>query len=497
MRNLFLYILLILLPLINSCDKEAVIGEKDYPYIITNEISDITNSSVVFNGDIISTGNTEIVEYGFLWDTDEPKIETANKAIINNYAKVGDYSTRIDSNLFKGSEQIVRSYLKTNNLIVYGNQIKFTCNGGVPATISEMHPLKGYVNSKVVIIGKNFTNQKDNVSVFFGDIEAEIDSCSNNRIVVKVPDIDIDIEDYIIITVYNKTVKSDDKFRAFTYWDKIQDFPGKGRYGAVGFSIDGKGYVGLGKEYDGEYFNDFYEFNPIDNSWKRLKDFSSGNLAKAAGFSIGQKGYVGWGWKGYHDNNEDLWMYTPEIDSWEKILTYDLSSEIGSGYFVIDKSAYLVSNYDFIEFDSELNKINDLGYRMRRSNSVGCSVLGKGYLFAGQGSGNSFNKDILEYYSGEWTVKSAIPSGYREGAVAFSLNDKMYCGMGGSWGSGKYLDFYCFNPVTNELEKLEDFPGAERIYAVSFVIGDKAYVGTGNDFQRHYKDFYVFNPNKE
>src|SRR5690606_29890310 len=49
-------------------------------------------------------------------------------------------------------------------------------------------------------------------------------------------------------------------------WTAIEDFPGEARYGAVGFAVDGKGYVGLG--YNGtEALSDFWEYDPETDAW--------------------------------------------------------------------------------------------------------------------------------------------------------------------------------------------------------------------------------------
>lgn len=66
------------------------------------------------------------------------------------------------------------------------------------------------------------------------------------------------------------------------------------RYSAVGFSIGSKGYIGTGQDACG-YKNDFWEYNPADNSWTQKADFGGGGRVAAVGFSIGSKGYIGTG----------------------------------------------------------------------------------------------------------------------------------------------------------------------------------------------------------
>jgi N-acetylneuraminic acid mutarotase len=77
-------------------------------------------------------------------------------------------------------------------------------------------------------------------------------------------------------------------------WNQKASFPGAPRYGAVGFSISNKGYIGTGA--DGNfYYQDFYEFDPVSNSWVQKVDFAGESRGYGIGFSIGNNGYIGTG----------------------------------------------------------------------------------------------------------------------------------------------------------------------------------------------------------
>ncbi len=91
-------------------------------------------------------------------------------------------------------------------------------------------------------------------------------------------------------------------------WTQKATFPGNSRYGATGFSMGNKGYLGSG--FDGtNYFNDFYEYDPGIDTWSQITNFSGEKRAYAVGFAIGNNGYFGIG------NNADLvpissfWVY--------------------------------------------------------------------------------------------------------------------------------------------------------------------------------------------
>jgi hypothetical protein len=101
-------------------------------------------------------------------------------------------------------------------------------------------------------------------------------------------------------------------------WTQKADFKEQERYGATGFSIDTKGYIGCG--YDNSFKNDFWEYDPAVNVWTQKADFGGAGRSEAVGFSIGNKGYIGLGywWGGHY---KDFWEYDPISNNGHKKLT--------------------------------------------------------------------------------------------------------------------------------------------------------------------------------
>jgi len=96
-----------------------------------------------------------------------------------------------------------------------------------------------------------------------------------------------------------------------------------------------------------------------------------------------------------------------------------------------------------------------------------------------------------------WSKIADFPGKGRVNAIAFTLNGKGYVGLGQEdYGRTKLKDFYCYNAVSNTWTKCSnDFGGTARSSAVSFVIGNKAYVGTGRDASGSCSDFWCFDGN--
>ena len=99
-------------------------------------------------------------------------------------------------------------------------------------------------------------------------------------------------------------------------WDSIPaPFPGGWRTGAVGFTADGKIYVGTGEDYKDEY-GDFYEFTPESNTWRKVGSMTVNPRGNARVISIGGEHYFGFG-KGSKEYR-DFWKFVSESQTWER-----------------------------------------------------------------------------------------------------------------------------------------------------------------------------------
>jgi N-acetylneuraminic acid mutarotase len=108
------------------------------------------------------------------------------------------------------------------------------------------------------------------------------------------------------------------------HWTQKGDFPGAGRFLPAGFVINGRGYVGTGV-LGGPPFsaaNDFWEYDPAADIWTRKADFPGTARGYALGFSINNKGYLGMGMTNIDNAGvnmvlaRDIWEYDPTGNSW-------------------------------------------------------------------------------------------------------------------------------------------------------------------------------------
>lgn len=240
------------------------------------------------------------------------------------------------------------------------------------------------------------------------------------------------------------------------FWTRLSDFPGEARGGAVSFTINGKGYVGIG--YNGkEKLKDFWEFDPSTNTWTRMADFAGSARYAAVGFALGNKGYLGTGF----DDSEcrDFWQFEPSANLWSQI------ASVGGS---------------------------------KRQDAVTFSIDGKAYVFGGTNNG-SYLKDLWQFdpETGAWTQKGDLDEDTdwtiaRSSGCNFTLGGRGYVGLG--YYSGTRNDFWEYNPTGDTWIKKTDFEGTGRQNTVSFVVNNRAYVALGKSGSYFFDDVWEFRP---
>lgn len=286
------------------------------------------------------------------------------------------------------------------------------------------------------------------------------------------------------------------------YWQEVKEIPGS-RKRAVSFVIDGKGYVLLGDCTLGSC-KELYSYDPNSNVWIELATFpgsSSGDLIGAVGFSIDNKGYVG---TGYSNGGliKEFWEYDPIQNSWSRKVDfagvarwYAVGFSIGSkGYIGTGRTSSMQVLKDFWEYDpsnDSWNQVTDLP-GPRRWRAVGFSINSKGYVGTGSDNSSGLN-DFWEFdaNNNQWSRKADFGGTGRYNAVGFSIENMGYIGTGND--NLKKKDFWEYHPTIDTWIKRKNFAGTERYYATGFSINGIGYLGTG-DNGGYSKDFWEYKP---
>lgn len=252
-------------------------------------------------------------------------------------------------------------------------------------------------------------------------------------------------------------------------WTQKADFGGEPRHSAAGFSIGDRGYVGTGSASDEtgdeKVVRDFWEYDPAANTWTRIADFGGLPRFGAVGFSIGEKGYVGTGKKSRTGGHlSDFWEYDPSADTWTRTSDvpgpprqHGVAFAIGNrGYLGLGwSSGYDHAFEDFYEYDPSTDswtRIADLG-GFGRVWAAGFSAGGRGYVGTGNRgrprpqSGPDKLRDLWAYdpQTDTWTRMADFRGLGRHAAVGFAVGDRGYIGTG--WdGSQHRQDLWEFTP---------------------------------------------------
>lgn len=271
-------------------------------------------------------------------------------------------------------------------------------------------------------------------------------------------------------------------------WTQKANFGGSGRSNAVGFSVGAYGYMGTG--YTGTPQDDFWRYNPANNTWTQMANFSGGARYAATGFSIGNYGYLGTGVNGttYY---KDFWRYDPAGNSWTKMADFGGTGRFyafgfSSGYcgYIGTGSNGTVAYNDVWRYNVGSNTWTQrANFNNNRMNAFAFYANGKGYAGCGRNqNGSTYYNNFFEYDStaNTWTARANFPGTAREGVGAFVIGNDGYAGTGGANNfANLYTDFYKFMPASNTWTAVATFPNTARANAATFAVGNFGYLGTG------------------
>lgn len=113
--------------------KEAV----DIPTVTTNLVSDITETSVICGGNVVSDGGAEVSLRGLCWSTtDNPTIE--DDLSMGGGSGVGSFEMVVD-NLTPNTKYYIRAYAVNSQGTSYGEEVVFTTIDGTPPTSGSIN----------------------------------------------------------------------------------------------------------------------------------------------------------------------------------------------------------------------------------------------------------------------------------------------------------------------------------------------------------------------
>jgi N-acetylneuraminic acid mutarotase len=240
------------------------------------------------------------------------------------------------------------------------------------------------------------------------------------------------------------------------------------------------------------------------NTWTQKTNYPGGAIYFGSSFVINGEGYVGKGYSG-----SDFWKFNPQTNQWTAIADFP-PDPYQIRTFSVGSYGYVIAYLDNAGiWETQVWQYNPLGDQWVKKNNfpgpgradaLALSIGDYGYYGLGN-VGSPYNTDFWKYSPVDdlWIRVSDMPCGSRAAAV-FSIDNKGYICCGENNFSGSFSnDVWMYNPVLDSWTQNNDFSGGGRIFPTGFSIGSKGFLGTGvkiaTGFGSGYsRDFWEYDP---
>ena len=296
-------------------------------------------------------------------------------------------------------------------------------------------------------------------------------------------------------------------------WVQKANVGSTGRSSAVGFSIDGYGYIGTGYNINFGTQSDFWKYDTLLNAWTQVASISGARFNSFC-FVIDSIGFVGGGDGGPGMGGlSNMQKYSPATNTWTAVANYPsaINSGIGMSINGIGYVYDFTAMNNFYRYDPGINNWSaETNYPGLEADAASIFAIGdNGYIMSGWLGGGVY-RTVYMYSSvtHSWTQKNSFPVSGRWDASAFTINGRGYYGFGIDSANNYHNDFWEYDPGLDSWQQIADFPGNQRYQGVSFSIGNFGYAGTGLvmlDFYKYYptttsiefptKDFFAIKVN--
>ena len=271
-------------------------------------------------------------------------------------------------------------------------------------------------------------------------------------------------------TAYFGTIDGTQSFYSFdgTTISQVASFPGTVRAYAVAFSIGSFGYAGLGGLTGGQYFNDFWKFDPTapgtpgkPGEWTLMTGPSAFNYPGRFGsvaFTIGSEAYVGTGSTAGGVFTNEFYKFNPTVivagSHWVQItdhpgnpkyaafaLTINGKGFVGCG---VDNASSIYDFYEYVPGGSTVwQQRANVPFATNFASSF--SIGDNGYVVNGARCYRYETTTTATTMANRWVIQADNPIP-RDGGTAFSIGTKGYFGFGGNNGS-IFTDLWQFTPT--------------------------------------------------
>ena len=243
----------------------------------------------------------------------------------------------------------------------------------------------------------------------------------------------------------------------------------------------------------------------LPGTWIQLQNFPGDASSKGITFSLLGKGYYGLGGHTPSDYVRDIWAYDPETDSWEQKNDFPFELTVEVSLSINDKGYVLTQSGNLYVYDPLLDTWNFLSTSPlgNRFALTAFALGGKGYFGTGvntlpdENNNYPILKDFWKYdpAKNEWFQINNFPGEARTNAISFVVGDRAYVGLGFERQAPPiFKDIYSYNPGTGDWDRMADFPTSSAIVGIQFSSDSKGYVGVTENNATHLGQVFEYSP---
>ncbi len=470
-----------------SCNNDFVeITNKDFPFIILNEILSISNEGVVISASLYNDNEVPFFEYGLVSASEhEPTISDSRIVFYNDPGK--EFQVSINNDLIKGENYYVRAFIRTSNKLIYSNTLSFESQGCLPPDISSISDISATSGNRITIIGNNFSSVISHLEVCFDDLKSTIIKASIDTLVVFCPNTSTDKSVKIKVTVASQTTEASQDFKLLNPWKQIDSLPAN-PYNLNGhLTHNSKGYLiseAIISDSDEEQ-KKLWEFDMNSYEWDMISNIPFSTGIESIGFSKGNDLFCGLG-----SYQRDLWQFNLNSKTWFQKSSYPgLLHYLSYPVFQINNSVYLYSYQDgFHEFWKYLIE-SDTWVQLPTPTELNNREFICGYLYNNTGYLLEMDIGIYKFAFNIWKFNDAtnsftinhsvlVNSGIETGS--FIINDNLYIPT----KAGNLIQYSLTDGLLFYLDDPTD------MYEFSFVFQNENKAVVGKAFTSDVYEFY-------
>ncbi len=446
----------LLMFLLFSCEEEEFISQRDYPFIESIGVTKVDEKGATVEFEVLKNGRAPIDEYGLRFiESDKARYKHSDSEFYwltkSGNPSAGPLVLRIDYDLVKDVNYLVKPYVKVGSTYIFGETLNFLSEGVNPPIIEEVSTDKIYFSALIRIKGDFFNSRLENNVLEIPGIEANFYitkvSASNQELVFKVT------KNSNNLTPTNKkfdlVLKSGGKVLILPAYFSL-DFPSIKSVTPMELFVGEFLQIGVNAEYPANEFSIKLSGSSASQILKLNSTSGTSYSAILGNLPSGPYNVI-LGGSGFQDT------YSESIQVKKSWTTYS----------------------DFLSSPN-----------LEYSNRV---IMGDRMLLLSNGGINSLKSFTID--SRAWIDLSDLPNVgvSRQSPLATGYDDRyFYFGLGFNFKTGNeqnFKDFHRFDFQNNTWERLADFPFELSHVSKSFAYQGKIYVIMNN-----YLNFRVYDP---